>query len=99
MEHRIYRFFGGAALLIAVFGRRQNSYKGHNIRLLIIRGCTGCFAFICIVTAIRLLRRFNGVGYFLFISQLQGRPTAAGAMILIQKRGAIRLAAAIGPYV
>jgi drug/metabolite transporter (DMT)-like permease len=50
-----YRFFGGAVMLIAVFGRYQNPYKGHNIGLLIIRGCTGCSAFICIVTAIRLL--------------------------------------------
>ncbi len=50
-----YRFFGGAAVLIAVFGRHQNPYKGHNIRLLITRGCTGCIAFICVVTAIRLL--------------------------------------------
>lgn len=50
-----YRFFGGAAVLIAVFGRHRNPYKGHNIRLLIARGCTGCTAFICIVTAIRLL--------------------------------------------
>jgi drug/metabolite transporter (DMT)-like permease len=50
-----YRFFGGAAVLIAVFGRHHNPYKGHNIRLLIIRGCTGCSAFLCIVTAIRLL--------------------------------------------
>ena len=50
-----YRFFGGTVMLIAVFGRYQNPYKGHNIRLLIIRGCIGCSAFICIVTAIRLL--------------------------------------------
>ena len=50
-----YRFFGGAVMLLAVFGRHQNPYRGYNIRLLIIRGCTGCSAFICIVTAIRLL--------------------------------------------
>jgi drug/metabolite transporter (DMT)-like permease len=50
-----YRFFGGAVMLLAIFGRHQNPYRGHNIRLLIIRGCTGCSAFICIVTAIRLL--------------------------------------------
>jgi len=50
-----YRFLGGAVVLLAVFGRHQNPYRGHNIRLLIIRGCTGCSAFICIVTAIRLL--------------------------------------------
>jgi len=50
-----YRFFGGAVMLLAVFGRHHNPYRGHNIRLLIIRGCAGCGAFICIVTAIRLL--------------------------------------------
>ena len=50
-----YRFLGGAVMLLAVFGRHKNPYRGHNIRLLIIRGCTGCSAFICIVTAIRLL--------------------------------------------
>ena len=50
-----YRFFGGAVMLIAIFGHHQNPYKGHNIRLLIIRGCTGCSAFICVITAIRLL--------------------------------------------
>jgi drug/metabolite transporter (DMT)-like permease len=50
-----YRFFGGALVLIAVFGRHKNPYGGVNIRLLIIRGCTGCTAFICMVMAIRLL--------------------------------------------
>lgn len=50
-----FRFFGGAVMLLAVFGRHRNPYREHNIRLLIIRGCSGCGAFICIVTAIRLL--------------------------------------------
>jgi drug/metabolite transporter (DMT)-like permease len=50
-----YRFFGGAVMIIAIFGHYQNPFKGHNIRLLIIRGCTGCSAFICVITAIRLL--------------------------------------------
>ena len=50
-----FRFFGGAVLLLAIFGRRGNPYRGTNIRLLIIRGCTGSAAFIAIVTAIRLL--------------------------------------------
>ena len=50
-----YRFFGGAVMLIAIFGQHRNPYKGDNIRLLIIRGCTGCSAFICVITAIRLL--------------------------------------------
>jgi drug/metabolite transporter (DMT)-like permease len=42
-------------VLLAVFGRRGNPYKGNNIRLLVIRGCTGSAAFVCLVTAIRLL--------------------------------------------
>lgn len=50
-----YRFFGGMVVLLAVFGRRSNPYRGHNIRLLIIRGCTGSIAFISVITAIRLL--------------------------------------------
>jgi drug/metabolite transporter (DMT)-like permease len=50
-----YRFFGGAVMIIAIFGHYQNPFKGHNLRLLIIRGCTGCSAFICVITAIRLL--------------------------------------------
>ena len=37
-----FRFFGGAVMLIAVFGRYQNPYKAYNIRLLIIRGYCYC---------------------------------------------------------
>ena len=50
-----YRFFGGVAVLLLVFGRHGNPYRGHNTRLLIIRGFTGSAAFLSIVTAIRLL--------------------------------------------
>jgi len=50
-----YRFCGGVLVLLAVFGRRGNPYRGNNIRLLVIRGCTGSAAFVCLVTAIRLL--------------------------------------------
>ncbi len=50
-----YRFVGGVVVLLAVFGRRGNPYKGNNVRLLIVRGCTGSVAFICVVTAIRSL--------------------------------------------
>jgi drug/metabolite transporter (DMT)-like permease len=50
-----YRFFGGVVVLLLVFGRHGNAYRGHNIRLLIIRGVTGSAAFLSIVTAIRLL--------------------------------------------
>ena len=50
-----YRFCGGVLVLLAVFGHRRNPYRGCNIRLLVIRGCTGSAAFVCLVTAIRLL--------------------------------------------
>ncbi len=50
-----YRFFGGVAVLLLVFGRHENPYRGHNTRLLVIRGFTGSAAFLSIITAIRLL--------------------------------------------
>jgi drug/metabolite transporter (DMT)-like permease len=50
-----YRFAGGAAMLLLVFGRDGNPYRGHNTRLLILRGFTGSAAFLSVVTAIRLL--------------------------------------------
>ena len=50
-----YRFCGGAVLLLAIFGRYGNPYRGQPIGLLILRGCTGSAAFICLVTALRLL--------------------------------------------
>jgi drug/metabolite transporter (DMT)-like permease len=50
-----FRFFGGVIVLLAVFGRNHNPYRGQNIRLLIIRGCVGSIAFISVITAIRLL--------------------------------------------
>ena len=50
-----YRFAGGILVLVAVFGRRRNPFRGHNTRLLLIRGGTGSIAFICMVTAIQRL--------------------------------------------
>jgi drug/metabolite transporter (DMT)-like permease len=50
-----FRFFGGLVVLISVFGRHRNPYRGFNTRLLIIRGCVGSIAFISFITAIRLL--------------------------------------------
>lgn len=50
-----YRFFGGWVLIWIIFGRHRNPFKGNDVRLLIIRGCTGSVAFICAVTAIRML--------------------------------------------
>ncbi len=50
-----YRFCGGVVVLLLVFGRHGNAYRGHNTRLLVIRGLTGSAAFLSIITAIRLL--------------------------------------------
>ena len=50
-----YRFFGGIVMILFIFGRYGNPYNGDNVRLLLIRGCTGSVAFISVVTAIRLL--------------------------------------------
>ena len=50
-----YRFAGGVALLVLLFGRHGNPYRSRDLRLLIIRGCTGSAAFLSIITAIRLL--------------------------------------------
>lgn len=50
-----YRFWGGIAAILAIFWRYGNPFKGNDVRLLMIRGCAGSVAFICLVTAIRLL--------------------------------------------
>lgn len=50
-----FRFCGGVMVLLAVFGRHRNPYHSRDVHLLIIRGCTGSVAFICLVTAIRML--------------------------------------------
>jgi drug/metabolite transporter (DMT)-like permease len=50
-----YRFGGGALVLLALFGRYGNPFRARHVRLLVIRGCTGSAAFICLVTAIREL--------------------------------------------
>lgn len=54
------RFFGGMAVLViwAGFpgrGIRRNPFAGHNIPLLMLRGCIGSIAFFCVVTSVRIL--------------------------------------------
>ncbi len=54
------RFFGGmtALLISAGFprqGTRSNPFSGHNIPLLILRGCVGSIAFFCVITSVRIL--------------------------------------------
>lgn len=50
-----YRFFFGLVILFIILGRSANLFAGVNKRLLIIRGLTGSVAFICVITAIRML--------------------------------------------
>ena len=49
------RCFGGMLVLLIFFGRKKNPYKGYNIPLLILRGCSGAIAFFAAVTALRIL--------------------------------------------
>lgn len=54
------RFFGGMTVLVisAGFpgkGTRRNPFSGHNIPLLILRGCFGSIAFFCVITSVRIL--------------------------------------------
>ena len=49
------RCFGGMLVLLTFFGHKENPYKGHNIPLLILRGCAGSIAFFSVVTAVRVL--------------------------------------------
>jgi len=50
-----FRFFGGLVMILIIFGRHQNPFRGNNTRLLILRGCTGSVAFISLITALKLL--------------------------------------------
>ncbi|UCG13701.1 MAG: DMT family transporter [Deltaproteobacteria bacterium] len=50
-----YRFACGLAILVPVFSWKRNPFKGHNPKLLIIRGIAGSCAFLSLVTAIRLI--------------------------------------------
>ena len=50
-----YRFFGGLVMILIIFGRYGNPFRANDVRLLVIRGCTGSVAFVCLVTALRML--------------------------------------------
>lgn len=58
------RCAGGMLVLLAVFGRKKNPYKGHNVPLLILRGCTGSMAFFATVTALRILPMSTAIVLF-----------------------------------
>jgi drug/metabolite transporter (DMT)-like permease len=50
-----YRFGGGMAILLLVFYPRRNRLAGDNLKLLVLRGISGCLAFLAEVFAIRLI--------------------------------------------
>ncbi len=50
-----YRFAGGFAILVVFLGRTGNPFRGYNIPLLMVRGCTGSVALVLLYGAIRLL--------------------------------------------
>jgi len=49
------RFMGGLVMILVFFSGKGNPLRGHNIPLLIFRGCTGSLAFLAVVTAMRIL--------------------------------------------
>lgn len=49
------RFTGGLVIILVFFSRKGNPFKGHNIPLLILRGCSGSIGFLSIVAAMRIL--------------------------------------------
>jgi drug/metabolite transporter (DMT)-like permease len=50
-----YRWGGGFVLLLIIFGWRENPIRTFNMKLMIIRSISGCIAFLCLITAIRLI--------------------------------------------
>jgi drug/metabolite transporter (DMT)-like permease len=50
-----YRFIGGLAILVALFGRQGNPFRSPDTKLLLIRGCSGSIAFICFIFSVRRL--------------------------------------------
>ncbi len=50
-----YRFFGGLIMILVIFSRHHNPFRGNDTHLLILRGCTGSVAFIGIISAFKLL--------------------------------------------
>mgnify|MGYP006290092733 FL=1 len=96
-----FRFSGCVVLLLLLFGRNGNPYKGFNYRLLIIRGLNGSLAFLIIAAAIRMLPLSTAMVIFytypafaaFFAIWLYGdrlRP-ADGACILVVVAGACLL--------
>jgi len=50
-----YRFACGLVILLPILGWKGNPFSGQNRKLLVVRGITGCCAFLALVAAIRLI--------------------------------------------
>jgi len=50
-----FRFIGGLAILVALFGRHGNPFRSPDVKLLVIRGCSGSIAFIFFIFSVRRL--------------------------------------------
>jgi drug/metabolite transporter (DMT)-like permease len=60
----IYRFGGGVIALQAIFGWKQNLFKPHNPKMMLIRGITGSITFLTLILAIRLLPLSTAMVFF-----------------------------------
>lgn len=60
----IYRFGGGVIVLQALFGWKQNLFKPHNLKMMLIRGITGSITFLTLILAIRLLPLSAAIVFF-----------------------------------
>ena len=50
-----YRFWGGLLILLALFPENRNPFKAHRLKVLILRGITGCIAFLALTMAIQMI--------------------------------------------
>ena len=50
-----YRFACGLAILLPILGWKGNPFSGQDRKLLVVRGITGCCAFLSLIAAIRLI--------------------------------------------
>lgn len=60
----VYRFVGGIVMILVMVGPRRNPFRSGQIRLLLIRGVTGCIAFLSLVMAIQILPVSTALVYF-----------------------------------
>ena len=68
-EYRIwdiafYRWGGGIALLMMIFGKHGHLFKTHNLKLMTIRSITGCITFLSLTAAIRNIPISNALVLF-----------------------------------